>query len=114
LAGRLITTLTQAASKLLQKLLLLATEINRSLDHGATQQVTDRPTPDRLNTFAAQAEQLTRLRFSWNAELHPPVKGWDLMFATQSSISKANGELAIQVSTIAFKQGVLFNRNLNV
>ena len=36
------------------------------------------------------------------------------MLTAQSGIGKTNRELAVEVSAIAFKQRVLFNRNLNV
>ena len=36
------------------------------------------------------------------------------MLTAQSGIGKTNRELAVEVSAIALKQRVLFNRNLNV
>src|SRR5690606_18384595 len=97
-----------------QKFPLALGQINRRLHHNTTHQVARLAAPYRHHALATQTEQFAGLGLCRNLQLDPTVQGRHFELATQRSIGKGNGHLAIEVLAVALEDLVLAHRHLNI
>ena len=104
----------QGLVELTQQVLLLGRQIDRRLDHHATEQVSDRAAAHRANALFAQAKHSPGLRLRRNLERHVSIQSWHVDLAAENRRREADRHLAGEVTAIALEDRVLADLNLDV
>ena len=109
----LIGCLTHGLPELFEQLLLFTVQFYRCFYHDAAYQIANRPTPHRLDTFAAHAEKLVRLGAGRNLQIQAATETGDFKFTAQRRGDDINRHLAIQVGIVALEYWVGLDMDLH-